>query len=176
MNGYGCAVQLSNAVQSGATTAAAPQAALASAPVPLPSHAAPPGTRAATQYAAPASPADHHPLPRPPRSDLPPAHALLLLPVSLRGGVAGLRRGAGWWHRHRLCGRRRLRQECAAGWAEGKRHFFWSFPYVRPEPVLVKCSFLYINGSKMPFSSPLLRPTAHDRQTEAGTYAQSTVS
>jgi hypothetical protein len=26
-----------------------------------------------------------------------------------------------------------------------------SFPYVCPEPVLAKCSFLYINGSKMPF-------------------------
>jgi hypothetical protein len=25
---------------------------------------------------------------------------------------------------------------------------FLSFPYVCPEPVLVKCSFLYINGSK----------------------------
>jgi hypothetical protein len=24
------------------------------------------------------------------------------------------------------------------GGSEGKRHFFWSFPYVRPEPVLVK--------------------------------------
>jgi hypothetical protein len=32
------------------------------------------------------------------------------------------------------------------------RSFFWSFPYVCPEPVLVKCSFLYINGSKSPFS------------------------
>jgi hypothetical protein len=28
---------------------------------------------------------------------------------------------------------------------------FLSFPYVCPEPVLAKCSFLYINGSKMPF-------------------------
>jgi|EP01046_Picozoa_sp_COSAG06_P069213 hypothetical protein len=27
----------------------------------------------------------------------------------------------------------------------------WSFPYVCPEPVLVKSSFLYINGSKRPF-------------------------
>jgi hypothetical protein len=26
-----------------------------------------------------------------------------------------------------------------------------SVPYVCPEPVLVKCSFLYINGSKRPF-------------------------
>jgi hypothetical protein len=25
---------------------------------------------------------------------------------------------------------------------------FLSFPYVCPEPVLIKCSFLYINGSK----------------------------
>jgi hypothetical protein len=33
----------------------------------------------------------------------------------------------------------------------GKRHLFLSFPYVCPEPVLAKCSFLYINGSKMPF-------------------------
>jgi hypothetical protein len=32
--------------------------------------------------------------------------------------------------------------------AEGKRHFFWSFPYVCPEPVLVKCWILYINGAK----------------------------
>jgi hypothetical protein len=30
-----------------------------------------------------------------------------------------------------------------------------SFPYVCPEPVLAKCSFLYINGSKMPFSAGL---------------------
>jgi hypothetical protein len=29
--------------------------------------------------------------------------------------------------------------------------FVWSFPYVCPEPVLVKSSFLYINGSKRPF-------------------------
>jgi len=26
-----------------------------------------------------------------------------------------------------------------------------SFPYVCPEPVLAKCSFIFINGSKMPF-------------------------
>jgi hypothetical protein len=32
-----------------------------------------------------------------------------------------------------------------------KRSFFWSFPYVCPEPVLVKSSFIYINGSKRPF-------------------------
>jgi hypothetical protein len=31
---------------------------------------------------------------------------------------------------------------------EEKRTFFWSFPYVCPEPVLVKCSFFYIDGSK----------------------------
>ena len=29
-----------------------------------------------------------------------------------------------------------------------KRHSFLSFPYVCPEPVLVKCSFIYINGAK----------------------------
>ncbi len=29
-----------------------------------------------------------------------------------------------------------------------KRHSFLSFPYNCPEPVLVKCSFLYINDSK----------------------------
>jgi hypothetical protein len=34
-----------------------------------------------------------------------------------------------------------------------KTAFFLSFPYVCPEPVLVKCSFLYINGAKMPFSA-----------------------
>jgi hypothetical protein len=37
-------------------------------------------------------------------------------------------------------------------WTHGipakKRHSFLTFPYVCPEPVLVKCSFLYINGSK----------------------------
>jgi hypothetical protein len=32
-----------------------------------------------------------------------------------------------------------------------KRHLVLSFPYVCPEPVLAKCSFLYINGSTMPF-------------------------
>jgi hypothetical protein len=35
-----------------------------------------------------------------------------------------------------------------------KRHLFLSFPYVCPEPVLAKGSFLYINGAKMPFSAP----------------------
>jgi hypothetical protein len=30
---------------------------------------------------------------------------------------------------------------------------FECFPYVCPEPVLAKCSFLYIDGSKMPFSA-----------------------
>ena len=29
--------------------------------------------------------------------------------------------------------------------------FFECFPHVCPEPVLAKSSFLYINGSKMPF-------------------------
>jgi outer membrane protein assembly factor BamB len=29
-----------------------------------------------------------------------------------------------------------------------KRYSFLSFPYVCPEPVLVKCSFIYVNGSK----------------------------
>ena len=32
-----------------------------------------------------------------------------------------------------------------------KRILFRVFPYVCPEPVLVKRSFLYINGSKRPF-------------------------
>ena len=32
-----------------------------------------------------------------------------------------------------------------------KRHSFLSFPYVCPEPVLVKSSFLCIDGSKRPF-------------------------
>jgi hypothetical protein len=33
-----------------------------------------------------------------------------------------------------------------------KRHSFLSFPYVCPEPVLVKRSlYIYINGSKRPF-------------------------
>jgi hypothetical protein len=35
--------------------------------------------------------------------------------------------------------------ELAAG---VENELFWSFPYVCPEPVLVKSSFLYINGSK----------------------------
>jgi hypothetical protein len=35
--------------------------------------------------------------------------------------------------------------------ADEETLFFWSFPYVCPEPVLVKSSFLYINGSKRPF-------------------------
>jgi hypothetical protein len=34
---------------------------------------------------------------------------------------------------------------------EPQDDFFECFPYVCPEPVLVKCSFLYINGSKTPF-------------------------
>ena len=36
-------------------------------------------------------------------------------------------------------------------WGCEKRHLFLRFPYVCPEPVLAKYSFLYINGSKMPF-------------------------
>jgi hypothetical protein len=32
-----------------------------------------------------------------------------------------------------------------------RRRIFECFPYVCPEPVLVKCSFLYTNGSKRPF-------------------------
>jgi hypothetical protein len=38
----------------------------------------------------------------------------------------------------------------------GKTAFFLSFPYVCPEPVLAKRSFLYINGAKMPFSAGIL--------------------
>jgi tetratricopeptide (TPR) repeat protein len=34
-----------------------------------------------------------------------------------------------------------------------KTSFFECFPYVCPEPVLAKSSFLYINGSKKPFSA-----------------------
>jgi hypothetical protein len=33
----------------------------------------------------------------------------------------------------------------------GKTASFFEFPYVCPEPVLAKRSFLYINGAKMPF-------------------------
>jgi hypothetical protein len=40
---------------------------------------------------------------------------------------------------------------------------FWSFPYVCPEPVLAKCSFLYINGSKMPFFAEL-RPMPSEQR------------
>jgi hypothetical protein len=39
------------------------------------------------------------------------------------------------------------------------------FSYVCPEPVLVKCSFLYINGSKRPF---LLTTTLHRRYVGDG--------
>ena len=35
-------------------------------------------------------------------------------------------------------------------WCE-KRHLFWSFPYVCPEPVLAKRSLLNFNGAKIPF-------------------------
>ena len=34
---------------------------------------------------------------------------------------------------------------------EAKRSLFEYFPHVCPEPVLAKCSFLYINGTKRPF-------------------------
>eukprot|EP01046_Picozoa_sp_COSAG06_P037436 COSAG06_NODE_4226_length_4451_cov_6.710018_1_plen_186_part_00 len=34
---------------------------------------------------------------------------------------------------------------------EGKQSFFECFRYVCPEPVLVKCSFIYINGVERPF-------------------------
>ena len=63
--------------------------------------------------------------------------------------------------------RRRFRSRCNVGSSKQNRHattpfcaswqstypakngpFFWSFPYVCPEPVLVKCSFLCMNGSK----------------------------
>jgi hypothetical protein len=33
-------------------------------------------------------------------------------------------------------------------WCEKRWHLFLSFPYVCPEPVLAKCSYLYINGCK----------------------------
>ena len=35
--------------------------------------------------------------------------------------------------------------------------FFECFPYVRPEPVLVKWLFVYTNGSKMPFFAGLAK-------------------
>jgi hypothetical protein len=34
----------------------------------------------------------------------------------------------------------------------------FEFPYVCPEPVLVTCSFIYINGSKRPFLLTTTRP------------------
>jgi hypothetical protein len=39
-----------------------------------------------------------------------------------------------------------------SSWNFDKTGFFGVFPNVCPEPVLVKSSFLYINGSKSPFS------------------------
>ena len=42
-----------------------------------------------------------------------------------------------------------------------KRSFFECFPYVCPEPVLVKCSFLCINGSKRPFVLTVVSMGAH---------------
>jgi hypothetical protein len=48
----------------------------------------------------------------------------------------------------------------------GKRHLFLSFPYVCPEPVLVKCSFLYINGAKMPFFAGMRRWSAPQSRSE----------
>ena len=46
-------------------------------------------------------------------------------------------------------------------------HLFLSFPYVCPEPVLAKCSFLYINGSKMPFFAEIDTP-GHSASWAAG--------
>ena len=40
------------------------------------------------------------------------------------------------------------RQKDSVSQPARKRHSLMSFPYVCPEPVLVKRSFLYINGSK----------------------------
>ena len=44
-----------------------------------------------------------------------------------------------------------------------KRHFFLNFSYVCPEPVLVKCSFLFINGAK----SGVFRTDRHVRVARA---------
>jgi hypothetical protein len=47
-----------------------------------------------------------------------------------------------------VCQNSMYRRAGAAVCAVTQRSPFLSFPYVCPEPVLVKCSFLYINGSK----------------------------
>jgi hypothetical protein len=51
---------------------------------------------------------------------------------------------------------------------ENATPFFEWFPYVCPEPVLVKRSFLEINGSKRPFlRSPLCREVGAAAACEA---------
>ena len=50
-----------------------------------------------------------------------------------------------------VCQNSMYRRAGAAVCAVTQRSPFLSFPYVCPEPVLVTCSFLYINGSKRPF-------------------------
>jgi hypothetical protein len=49
----------------------------------------------------------------------------------------------------------RLREQLGDERRPEKNVLFLSFSYVCPEPVLVKCSFLYINGAKSTIFSPL---------------------
>ena len=53
----------------------------------------------------------------------------------------------------------------------GRTVLFWTFPYVCPEPVLVKCSFSYINGSKKAFSAPAAGVVERYRTTGRSTTA-----
>jgi hypothetical protein len=57
---------------------------------------------------------------------------------------------------------------------EEKRPFGGRFPYVCPEPVLVKCSFLCINGSKRPLLPTILyqRAAVDPHLAEQGQLAQ----
>ena len=50
---------------------------------------------------------------------------------------------------------------CMEGVPEENGPLFVCFPYVGPEPVLVKCSLLYTNGSARPFLLTVQQTVMH---------------
>jgi hypothetical protein len=82
------------------------------------------------------------------------AKSAVFSPVVTHGKPSGVRLCS-------CCGHSALQQNATHNEADYADHIectvrnatlFWSFPYVCPEPVLAKSSFLYINGAKMAFS------------------------
>ena len=63
----------------------------------------------------------------------------------------------------RVCPYLRVRPKPNRSAAARKRHLFWSFSYVCPEPVLVKCSFLVLKRPKSGVFLPVGGVLVHDR-------------